>query len=106
MFYDDYSENQVSAQIVMVVSSIALVLSITSIQRGNKGTQQVEHFRQVPRRETALFILICMRQQFVERDSKSIVINQVAMRRDLKVLSNIGKPDDRKGKKHCLVNQA
>lgn len=37
VFYDDYSENQVSAQIVMVLASIAPVLSIMSIQRGNKG---------------------------------------------------------------------
>lgn len=37
VFYDDYSENQVSAQIVMVFASIAPVLSIMSIQRGNKG---------------------------------------------------------------------
>lgn len=44
VFYDDYSENQVSAQIVMVFASIAPVLSIMSIQRGNKGMQQVAHF--------------------------------------------------------------
>lgn len=37
VFYDDYSENQVSAQIVMVFASIAPVLSIMSIQRENKG---------------------------------------------------------------------
>lgn len=44
VFYDDYSENQVSAQIVMVFASIAPVLSIMSIQRENKGMQQVVHF--------------------------------------------------------------
>lgn len=48
VFYDDYSENQVSAQIVMVFASIAPVLSIMSIQRGNKGMQQVVHFRYQP----------------------------------------------------------
>lgn len=36
LFYDDYSENQVSAQIVMVFASIAPVLSIMSIQRGGQ----------------------------------------------------------------------
>lgn len=44
VFYDDYSENQVSAQIVRVFASVAPVLSIMSIQRGNKGMQQVVHF--------------------------------------------------------------
>lgn len=44
VFYDDYSENQVSAQIVMVFASVAPVLSIMSIQRGDKGIRQVVHF--------------------------------------------------------------
>lgn len=44
VFYDDYSENQVSAQIVIVFASIAPVLSIMSIQRGHKGMQQVISF--------------------------------------------------------------
>lgn len=70
VFYDDYTENQVSAQIVMVFASIAPVLSIMSIQRGDKGMQQVihfvsasaEYFRQIflsvatYRHETTLFI--------------------------------------------------
>lgn len=43
VFYDDYSENQVSAQIVIVLASIAPLLSIMSIQRGDKGVQQVMH---------------------------------------------------------------
>lgn len=42
VLYDDYSENQVSARIIMAFASIAPVLSIMSIQRGNKGAQQVE----------------------------------------------------------------
>lgn len=88
MFYDDYSENQVSAQIVMLFASVAPVLSIMSIQRGNKGMQQVmhftsasvEHFRQVSqshRHETALFSIISIKwQQFLERNTE--VINHVA----------------------------
>lgn len=63
VFYGDYSENRVSAQIVMVFASIAPVLSIKTIQRGNKDTQRVvcftstriKHFRH----ETALFIIVC-----------------------------------------------
>lgn len=71
VFYDDYSENQVSAQIVMVFASIAPVLSIMSIQRGDKGMQQVVHFtcrpallghfRQVSQSEDALVVIICKR---------------------------------------------
>jgi len=78
VFYDDYSENQVSAQIVMVFASNAPLLSIMSIQRGNKGMQQVVHFTCRPlqtsvsqRREAALFTIIGVRQQFVERDTKA-----------------------------------
>lgn len=55
MFYDDYSENQVSAQIVMVFASIAPVLSIMSIQREQRHaagralhmSASVEHFGQM-----------------------------------------------------------
>lgn len=44
VFYDDYSKNQVSAQIVTVLASIAPVLSIMSIQGRDKGVWQVMHF--------------------------------------------------------------
>lgn len=55
VFYDDYSENQVSAQIVIVFASIAPVLSIMSIQRGHKGMQQVICFTCQPVFSALLF---------------------------------------------------
>lgn len=92
VFYDDYSENQVSAQIVIVLASIAPVLSIMSIQRRDKGMQQVMHFtcqpvfhfRQVSQsvashRYKTAFIIFSMSWQFLERNTKAKWLIRLAL---------------------------
>lgn len=68
-------------------------------------SRQPLHTSVSQRHETALFIIICMRQQFLERATKAkwLILIMWWDPGDLKVLSNMWKPNDRKGKKHCTI---
>lgn len=89
VFYDDYSENQVSAQIVMVFASVAPVLSIMSIQTGDKGMQQVAHFTYQPSLSTSdnwPQIWNCSLHYYLYEVTTSYIMKEIQKQSDNKVV--------------------